>query len=222
MSQVMRSLEEQHEFNLARWEEIEKDPEVAAWPGRVETDREGNVIMIPPSDAGHGFGQAKFIALFARYLPHGLPIGEFAVSTSEGNKAPDCGWVLATHPELKTLRDNLASRKLKVFKEAPDICVEILSENNSAEEIALKKRLYFVAGAKEVWVCGLDGSMEFFDVAGKVARSRLCPRFPRMVSFLTPPADDPAMQPVRRQSRRIHPLAKEEPGARDKERGLGR
>jgi len=40
-----------------------------------------------------------------------------------------------------------------------------------------KRTLYFEAGAQEVWICGLDGKMEFYtpDLA---AASRLCPAFP--------------------------------------------
>jgi hypothetical protein len=40
-----------------------------------------------------------------------------------------------------------------------------------------KLALYFEAGAQEVWICGLDGKMEFY-TADLSAASRLCPIFP--------------------------------------------
>lgn len=183
MAQVLRSLAEQHEFNLRRWEELQADPEVAAWPGRVETDRDGHAIMIPPGGIGHSSRQGRCIVLLGQYLSEGIPLGEFAVSTSEGNKIPDCGWASVSHPELQELlsKDLDLEEEPKVFKQAPEICVEVLSPKNTAEEIELKQRLYFQAGAKEVWVCGRKGVMEFFGPEGKLSQSRLCPGWPKVV-----------------------------------------
>jgi Uma2 family endonuclease len=183
MAQVMRSLVEQHEFNLARWEELENDPEVRAWPGRVETDREGNAIMIPPGDVGHGMRIIRFGNLFTEYMPHGIALGEFAVSTSDGNKIPDCGWASEEHPEFQWLLadEPEAQERPKVLKHAPEICAEILSPSNTPAEIEFKKRLYFEVGAKEVWVCDLGGAMKFFGPEGELPRSKLCPDWPQVV-----------------------------------------
>jgi len=183
MAQVMRSLQEQHQFNLTRWEELENDPEVGAWPGRVETDREGNIIMIPPGDVGHGMRIIRFGNLFTEYLPHGIALGEFAVSTSDGNKIPDCGWASEEHPEFQWLLadEPETQEKPKVLKRAPEICVEILSPSNTPAKIEAKKRLYFEVSAKEVWVCDRDGAMEFFGPGGKLPHSNLCPDWPPVV-----------------------------------------
>ena len=185
MAQVMRSLEEQHQFNLARWEELENDPEVSAWAGRVETDREGNVVMIPPGDVGHGMRIIRFGNLFTEYLPEGIALGEFAVSTSSGNRIPDCGWASEGHPEFQWLLSDEpeAQERPKVLKHPLEICVEILSPSNTPAEIELKKRLYFEVGAKEVWVCGRDGVMQFFGPQGELAHSKICPDWPRVVPF---------------------------------------
>ncbi len=61
---------------------------------------------------------------------------------------------------------------------APEICVEVVSASNTAEEMAHKRKLYFEAGAAEVWFCDEQGAVQFFSVKGTLKRSRLCPKFP--------------------------------------------
>jgi hypothetical protein len=41
--------------------------------------------------------------------------------------------------------------------------------------------LYFEAGAREVWICGLKGEMRFLTPAADLASSRLFPEFPRAI-----------------------------------------
>jgi Uma2 family endonuclease len=66
---------------------------------------------------------------------------------------------------------------------APEICVEIWSPSNRVGEIERKRELYLEAGAREVWVCGLDGGMQFYSSSGGslLGRSELCPAFPGAV-----------------------------------------
>jgi hypothetical protein len=46
----------------------------------------------------------------------------------------------------------------------------------------LLKSLYFDAGAAEVWICNLDGSMSFFSgVDHQQSTSLLCPNFPKVI-----------------------------------------
>ena len=64
---------------------------------------------------------------------------------------------------------------------APEICVEILSPSNTAGEMTAKRRLYFEAGALEVWICSVDGKMEFYAKSnpdGASDASTLCSGFP--------------------------------------------
>jgi len=49
-----------------------------------------------------------------------------------------------------------------LFPRAPDVCVEVRSPSNSDAEIDEKARLYFDAGAREVWVCSETGTMTFW------------------------------------------------------------
>ena len=87
-------------------------------------------------------------------LPKGKVITECGVSTSEGTKVPDVVWLSSQHPQvLKT--------RVLAAKPAPEICIEILSSDNTAKEIREKTALYFEAGAREVWICDLEGKMRF-------------------------------------------------------------
>jgi hypothetical protein len=68
------------------------------------------------------------------------------------------------------------------FIRSPEICVEVVSPSNSDHEIREKMTLYFDAGAKEVWVCGLFGAIDFFGPgAVPLSQSELCPVFPRQI-----------------------------------------
>ena len=76
------------------------------------------------------------------------------MSTADGVKAIDVAWLAANRPEI--------AEDPQVLTCAPEICVEIFSPSNSLSEINEKRTLYFDAGAAEVWVCAVDGSISFF------------------------------------------------------------
>ena len=93
------------------------------------------------------------------------------VLTADGIKVPDVTWISAAYAQ------ELETKKPLVLELAPEICVEVLSPSNSKPEMNEKRALYFEAGAQEVWICGLDGKMEFY-TQDLSAASRLCPLFP--------------------------------------------
>ena len=64
---------------------------------------------------------------------------------------------------------------------APEICVEVISPSNSMEEMFERRRLYFEKGAVEFWLCDEKGRMAFYDAAGPIPRSNLCPQFMNQV-----------------------------------------
>jgi Uma2 family endonuclease len=164
-------LKSQTNFNLARWSELVADPELARLPNRIETDRHGHIIMSPPPAARHSRRQARIAALLERLLPHGTPFTECAISTADGVKATDVAWLRQQRPEI--------DEEPVLFTRAPEICVEILSPSNTPAEIDEKRALYFDAGATEVWICNLDGSMTFFlGPDHQASTSALCPAFP--------------------------------------------
>jgi Uma2 family endonuclease len=66
---------------------------------------------------------------------------------------------------------------------APEICVEVISPRNSRREIEERKRLFFDAGAREVWICSKTGGMTFFGKTGALETSNLCPGFPKKLKL---------------------------------------
>ena len=164
-------LDSRTRFNLARWIEILADPVLARLPNRIETDRHGHILMTPPPAFGHGRRQFSIGSLLSNLLQQGLVITECPVSTADGVKAIDVAWLAPGRAEI--------SQDPVVLTRAPDICIEILSPSNSAAEIDEKRALYFDAGAAEVWICNLDGSISFFLPSDdRNPGSVVCPEFP--------------------------------------------
>lgn len=168
------SQREQTQFNLRRWDELLDDPEISKIEWRVETDRYGHIIVMPPPGAKHGSFQSEIAFLMRSNLSQGRAITECPISTADGVKAADVAW--ASKESLASLGEK------NCFPRAPEICVEVLSPDNSEAEMREKMALYFDAGAREAWICNLDGEMSFF-AAGLVTleHSRICPAFPQKV-----------------------------------------
>jgi Uma2 family endonuclease len=165
-------------FNLRRWAELLDDSELAKIEGRIETNRHGYVILnslFPPS---HGSYQVEVGCLLEDLTPpKGRVIIACPISTADGVKAADVAW--ASPVCMRNLGNHAC------FPQAPEICVEVLSPNNTQAEIDEKMALYFDAGATEVWVCTGAGTMRFYE-SGKsrpMKSSRLCPAFPKQVKL---------------------------------------
>src|SRR5437773_3826059 len=141
-------------LNLRRWAELLADGELAKIEGRIETDRHGQIIMSPPPAPSHGSFQLEIGHLLRGLMRHGRVLTECPISTADGVKAADVAWA---SPERMRELGNRAC-----FPRAPEICVEVLSPSNTDAEIDEKMKLYFDAGAKEVWVCSESGAMNFF------------------------------------------------------------
>ena len=175
----LASQEKQTAFNLRRWSQLRTDPlivqELAKFEGRVETDRHGHIIMLPPPGLPHGGFQSEITHLLRTLLPAGRVFTECPVSTADGVKGADVAWIS---------RARLAAKSRKnILTAAAEICVEVLSPDNTRAEMAEKKALYFAAGAKEVWFCDRDGVMTFFIGAASRGQktSKICPEFPRQI-----------------------------------------
>jgi Uma2 family endonuclease len=167
-------LESQSRFNLKRWAEILTDPVLAKLPNRIETDRHGHILMSPPPAFRHSRRQGHIVGLLTSLLPEGQTLPECPVSTADGVKAIDVAWLES--------RGAVPDQDPDVLTRAPNICVEILSPSNSASEIDEKRALYFDAGADEVWICTLDGSILFFvDPGHPRPNSIICPAFPNRI-----------------------------------------
>lgn len=167
---------DQHEFNLRRWDELCADQFLASLDFRIETNRLGQIIMTPPAGPDHGEYQSEIVYLFRQHLPRGRSIVECPISTSAGVRAADFAWI--------SKERSARSRGSSCFREAPEICVEVLSPSNSKAEIEEKTRLYFEAGANEVWICDGEGRIRFFKGPEiEIERSRICPEFPNAIEL---------------------------------------
>ena len=151
--------------------------ELAKFEGRVETDRHGRIIMFPLAGFTHGRLQTEIAHRLHTLLPEGRIIMACPVSTADGVKGADVAWV--SRPRLAVTNRN------DCLTAAPEICVEVLSPENTRIEMAEKKALYFAAGAKEVWFCDGAGAMTFFTSAGSRGQksSKFCRDFPRQIQF---------------------------------------
>jgi Uma2 family endonuclease len=166
---------EQTEFNFERWAEIQDDPQLDDWIGRIETDRHGHVIMSPHAGYNHMCYSRTIFLLLEALLEDGIALQECPVSTADGMRIPDVIWI-------SNERRQRSGRPLGL-DEAPEICVEILSPRNRKRERDEKRKVLFAAGATEVWHCDGNGQMTFFtgprDSGSK--HSKFCAEFPPQV-----------------------------------------
>lgn len=174
IADTLPSIGDQHAFNRTRWDEICADPFLASLDYRFETDQLGHLIMTPPAGFDHSDSQGCLLERLRDLMPaNGKARPECPLSTSAGTKAVDAIWI--SDERLKR------SRQGSLLVIAPEICVEVLSPSNTRQEIEEKRRLYFEAGAEEFWICGLDGTMEFYLATAPdrpTTQSALCPSFP--------------------------------------------
>jgi Uma2 family endonuclease len=98
---------------------------------------------------------------------------ECAVETADGTKVADVAW--ASPETFAIIKPELSCSV------APEICVEVLSPSNQANEMEFKKQLYLRAGAREYWTCDEEGKVRFFNVSGELVKSVLCPEFSKAI-----------------------------------------
>lgn len=103
----------------------------------------------------------------------GEVITECPIQTADNVKVADVAW--ASDARADRILDEVSASV------APEICIEILSESNTAEEMEFKRNLYFQAGAEEVWVCDRQGQMSFYRAKKLLDRSKLVPPFPQHI-----------------------------------------
>ncbi len=159
------------------WQEILEHPSLSSLPFKIETNEYGQVVMSPTRYL-HGIYQIRMGEMIKRFLTEGIASTETAIWTRKGVKVPDVAW--SSYAFFKLHRDELE------LSQAPELCVEILSPNNSAKEISSKRKLYFERGALEVWTCDLSGAVKFYNPEGEIKTSALATGFPKQVEIETP------------------------------------
>ena len=152
-----------------RWANLVRDPALQDVPYKIETNDRGQIILSPHSNR-HSFLQDEIQRLLRRHAPDGSTPPEFAIATPHGVKSPDVAWI---SPERRHEMQQTGDPTTL----APEICVEVLSESNTAEEMDDKRALYQNAGAEEVWLVDLDGQIRFFG-DGEMDTSQVVPEMP--------------------------------------------
>jgi Uma2 family endonuclease len=155
-----------------RWNEIVADPQLQELPYKVETNAQGQ-ILLSPHENRHSFLQKSIQDLLDEYVPDGHAPPEFAIATEQGVKVPDVVWM---SPRRRTEMEATGDPSTL----APELCVEVLSESNTVEEMADKRVLHRAAGAEEVWMVEADGQVRFFRDE-EIEQSDLVPEFPTQI-----------------------------------------
>ncbi|MFP4228858.1 MAG: Uma2 family endonuclease [Salinivenus sp.] len=157
MPSVQRQLTEHQE----RWREIVTDPTLRDLPYKVETNRRGQIVLSPHTNH-HSDLQTALFHLLQQHAPDGHISVEYALATPREVKASDVVWMSPTRREK--MRETGDPSTL-----APEICVEVMSESNTEEEIQEKRALY-----REI---GDDGEIRFFRDE-ETERSEIAPECP--------------------------------------------
>jgi Uma2 family endonuclease len=155
------------------WQQVVADPNLKDLPYKIELNEWGQIVMTP-ARLMHGRYQAMITALLRQFMQQvGEVVAECAIQTSQGTKVADVAWFSLAR--WQQVQDELEASI------APEICVEIISPGNSIGEMKQKRKIYFEAGAAEVWICDASGKVRFYSVAGEISKSALVPTFPRSV-----------------------------------------
>jgi Uma2 family endonuclease len=146
---------------VRRWQELATDPDS---PDYYEVNEFGEVIMSPrPTNDHQRVVTAVTLALNQQLGPEAVQ--EVSVMTDRGIRVPDVTWM---KPEQWVQVKGKTPLPL-----VPDVCVEVLSRGNTAEEVTMKTNAYLRGGAREVIVIGLRGEIEFFGSEGQRVASAL-------------------------------------------------
>lgn len=139
-------------------------------PFKKELNRFGQVVLTPLSETLSVLQGQIILKLIEVAGGHGNISSECPIKTLDNIKIADVAWI-------STQRYHSA-RKGSIYTIAPEMCLELVSMQNSEKIMLFKRKLYFEAGAKEVWLCGEDGDIIFYNQQGRIAQSVLMPNFP--------------------------------------------
>ena len=155
------------------WSQICRDKALAELPFKVELTPRG-IIEMSPARPRHGKLQLRIGGLMEQMLPGGVVITECPIEGADQVRVPDVCWIAEGRERYNADETALVA--------APDICVEVLSPNNTDEEMAAKRSFYGALGCKEFWTCAESGEMRFFLPDGTaLSASRISPDFPAQI-----------------------------------------
>ena len=154
------------------WQEVCDDKSLQDLPYKIELDQWGRIVMSPANNT-HGRWQFQIGTLIEKEMKSGEAITECSVDTPLGTKVADVAW--ASDAFIQKYGYDTP------YLVAPEICVEVRSLSNTTAEMTEKIMLFLSKGAQEVWICEKDGNITFHDHTGKIAHSKLAPKFPSKV-----------------------------------------
>jgi Uma2 family endonuclease len=152
-----------------RWEEVCENRQLQDLPFKIELNKWGQIVMSPVK-IKHSFYQGRIQRLLESLLKTGEVMPECAIDTSDGVKVADVVWCSAER--FDRIQEQVSASI------APEICIEVKSSGNTLDEMEFKQRLYFEAGAIEVWICNEQGQITFSNDRSELAQSLLVPNFP--------------------------------------------
>jgi Uma2 family endonuclease len=157
-----------------KWQEVCEDPRLNDLPYKIELNEYGKIVM-SPQKLYHSIFQGKIANLLWQFKKTGEVFPECAIHTAKGTKVADIVWV--SNERYKIIKTEIECSV------APELCIEVVSNSNSQQEMNEKKALYFAQGAKEFWLCDENGNITFFDINGRLNKSSLAPNFPCKVDI---------------------------------------
>jgi Uma2 family endonuclease len=155
-----------------RWEEVCENRQLQDLPFKIELNKWGQIVMSPVK-IKHSFYQGRIQRLLESFIKTGEVMPECAIDTSDGVKVADVVWCSAER--FDRIQEQVSASI------APEICIEVKSNGNTLDEMEFKQKLYFAAGAKEVWICNEQGQITFSNEQGELERSSLVPDFPGLI-----------------------------------------
>ncbi len=148
---------------VEKWREVVNSPYLQDLPFKLELNEDGKVeFAMSPATNRHSYWQFRIGVMLERALG-GEALVECSILTSKGVKVADVVW--ASEAFFARYRDATP------YPKAPDLCIEVASPSNTADELAKKTRLYLEAGAVEVWIVREDGTVELYGPEGQRERS---------------------------------------------------
>ncbi len=130
--------------------------------------------MKPVSEI-HARLQAKLVDMLNQHLTQGYSFSDFTVKRAEESEVVDVVWI--SEDRLQQVEAEF------VRPEAPEVCVEVISPQETIDQKMDKKKWLFEAAALEVWWCDEEGNMAFFHHKRKLWKSQWIPDFPHKIEL---------------------------------------
>jgi Uma2 family endonuclease len=157
-----------------KWQEVCSHPSLRNLPFKIELDENGKILMTPVK-VSHSAFQGEIEFLLRSLLKSGKTLPECAIATSKGTKVADVAW--ASDQVFDKIKNEIECSV------CPEICIDLISSNNTRNEMEEKRQLYFEQGAKEFWLCTEEGHIRFFNSRGGTNKSSLVPAFPSHIEL---------------------------------------